>query len=85
MPFTEVQLQRLKPKPARFVLTETGVSADRRGLQLRVSPQGRKTFVYRYSFEGSAALAHPGRLPRAIPFRGSQEAAGVPGPFKDRG
>lgn len=50
--FSDLRLQHLKPRAERYVKTETGVAADRRGLQLRVFPTGRKTFVFRYQIDG---------------------------------
>lgn len=52
MRFTEKSLQALKPKTAAFTVTETGVSSDMRGLQVRVEPTGTKTFRFRCKVDG---------------------------------
>ena len=50
MRMTDVGIRKLKPKTARYELWEDG----RTGLGLRVSPRGRKTFVFMYWLNGKA-------------------------------
>ncbi|MCK6371292.1 MAG: tyrosine-type recombinase/integrase [Gammaproteobacteria bacterium] len=52
MRFTEKTLLALKPKAAAYTVTETGVSSDMRGLQIRVEPTGTKTFRFRHKIDG---------------------------------
>jgi integrase len=63
MPFTEYQLQRLKPGATRRVITETGVSPDLRGLQLRVAPTGTKSWFLRYKADGRTRWLALGAYP----------------------
>ncbi len=63
MPFTELQIKRLKPRMDRYDMTETGVSPDRRGLQVRVYPSGSKTWLFRYAFEGKTSRVRLGSFP----------------------
>ena len=48
MPFTDRQIAALKPKKARYEVPEPG----RGGLALRVTPNGQKTWTFRYRFHG---------------------------------
>ena len=48
MRFTDRSIAALKPKPGRYEVWEDG----RTGLGVRVSPSGRKTWVYLYRFDG---------------------------------
>jgi integrase len=69
MKFTALALQSLRPRGERFVVTETGVSADRRGLQLVVEPSGSKRFVARFKIDGRShkrALGTLGTGPDSI-------------------
>ena len=50
MKFTNASLKALKPKPARYELWES----NGKGFGLRVSPAGRKTFIFMYRFDGVA-------------------------------
>ena len=54
MRFTKLAVESLKPRAARRDFTETGVSADRRGLILRVEPSGTKRFLCRFKLAGRA-------------------------------
>lgn len=63
MQFTDKALKGLKPKAQRYVVTETGVSPDRRGLQLRVLPGGRKVFVLRSKKAGRSRYTTLGPYP----------------------
>ena len=59
MRFTNNGLKALKPKLQRYERWEDG----RTGLGLRVSPNGHKTFVYMYRFNGKARRMTLGRFP----------------------
>lgn len=48
MPFTDRQISALKPKTSRYEKMEPG----RTGLGIRVTPNGSKTWAYRYRFGG---------------------------------
>ncbi len=48
MKFTDMFLRNLKPRAQRYLVWEN------HGLGVRVSPKGRKSFVYSYRFEGKA-------------------------------
>jgi integrase len=48
MAFTSRQIASLKPKPTRYEIREPG----RTGLIIRITPDGTKTFTYRYRFNG---------------------------------
>jgi integrase len=63
MAFTDKQIERLKPGPTKRNITETGVSPDLRGLQLRISPAGSKTWVLRYKFGGKVRVLTLGHYP----------------------
>lgn len=63
MAFTERTIQALKPQLRPYVVTETGVSADRRGLQIRVFPSGQKTWLFRYRFANCSSYLNIGSHP----------------------
>ena len=63
MLFTDEQIASLKPRANRFEITETGVSSDRRGLQMRIFPAGGKTWLFRYSLNGKTKRIKLGRYP----------------------
>ena len=48
MKFTDAKIRALKPKTSRYEVWETG----RNGFGIRVSPHGRKSWVFMYWFEG---------------------------------
>jgi len=50
MKFTNASLKALKPKPERFEVWED----NGKGFGLRVSPAGKKSWVYMYRFDGRA-------------------------------
>jgi hypothetical protein len=58
MAFKELQIKRLKPKANRYDVIETGVSPDKRGLQIRVYPSGVKTWLFRCDGLLSASSGH---------------------------
>ena len=57
MRFTNRAIDALKPKSERFEVWADG----HRGFGLRVSPAGRKTFIYMYRFDGTARRMTLGR------------------------
>jgi integrase len=57
---TDLQVRNLKPRPARFIRWEKGG----RGLGLRVSPGGVKTWIYVYRLDGTVRWMTLGRYPR---------------------
>ena len=59
MRFTKRGLDALKPKAERFEVWADG----HRGFGLRVSPAGRKSFIYMYRFDGKARRMTLGRYP----------------------
>ena len=59
MKFTDASIRALKPKPARYEAWET----NGKGFGLRISPAGRKTFIYMYRFEGTARRMTLGTYP----------------------
>ena len=58
MRLTDMLLRNLKPQAQRYL-----VWADH-GLGVRVSPKGRKSFVYQYRYEGKARFLTLGDYPR---------------------
>ena len=58
MKLTDMQLRNLKPQAQRYM-----VWADN-GLGVRVSPKGRKSFIYMYRHEGRARFMTLGDYPR---------------------
>ncbi len=52
MRFTDAKLKGLKPKKARYIIWEEGG----KGLGIRVSPSGRKSFIFMYRFDGRARM-----------------------------
>ncbi len=59
MKFTSKGIAALKPKAERYEVWETG----RTGFGLRVTPKGRKSFVYMYRFGGKARRLTLGSFP----------------------
>lgn len=59
MRFTDRSIAALKPKAERYEAWEDG----RTGLGVRVSPKGRKTWVYLYRFDGKARRMGFGTYP----------------------
>ena len=59
MKLTVRGLDALKPKPTRYELWEDG----RTGLGVRVSPAGRKSWVFMYRFDGKARRMGLGTYP----------------------
>ena len=60
MKFTDAKVRNLKPKSERYEVWEDG----RTGLGVRVSPSGRKTWVYMYRFDGLARRMTFGVYPK---------------------
>ena len=58
MKLTDMLLRNLKPQAQRYL-----VWGDH-GLGVRVSPKGRKSFVYMYRYEGKARFLTLGDYPR---------------------
>ncbi|MDC0946995.1 Arm DNA-binding domain-containing protein [Nitrospinaceae bacterium] len=48
MKFTDSKIRALKPRSTRYELWEMGA----KGFGLRISPHGRKSWVFMYWFEG---------------------------------
>lgn len=60
MKFTDFSIRNLKPQSKRYIdWKENG-----NGLGVRVSVQGKKTFVYQYRFEGKSRLLTLGAYPQ---------------------
>jgi len=57
MKFTDTGIRNLKPKPVRYIVWKNGGE----GLGLRVSPSGRKSFVFMYRFNGTPRMMSLGR------------------------
>ena len=59
--FTSKSLEDLKPRPhpSRFIAWDK----DHRGFGVRITPQGTKTFVYVYRFDGASRLLSIGNTP----------------------
>ncbi len=60
MKFTDASIRALKSKSGRFEVWET----NGKGFGLRVSPAGRKTFIFMYRFEGTARRMTLGTYPK---------------------
>ena len=50
MRFTDRSINALKPEAERYTVWEDG----RTGLGVRISPRGRKSWIYMYRFQGKA-------------------------------
>ena len=59
MKFTDASLRALKPKTDRYEEWES----NGKGFGLRVSPAGRKTFIFMYRFDGVARRMTIGTYP----------------------
>jgi len=59
MPFTDKQVQALRPKKARYETPEPG----RTGLAIRVSPHGVKSWAFRYRYRGEQKRMLLGNYP----------------------
>lgn len=74
MKFTDRSIESLKPKSSRYIEWKD----NGEGMGLRVSPKGRKSFVYMYRFGGTARMMTLGDYPRmglAAANRARSEAA----------
>jgi len=60
MKWTDTKIKAIKAKPERFIEWEPG----RTGLGLRISPAGRKSFIYMYRFQGRPRMMTLGPYPR---------------------
>lgn len=69
MKFTDASIRSLKPRAERFEIWET----NGEGLGLRISPKGRKTWIYMYRFEGKARRMTLGTYP-AMPLTEAHKA-----------
>ncbi|MBM4275597.1 MAG: DUF4102 domain-containing protein [Deltaproteobacteria bacterium] len=58
MKFTDMLLRNLKPQAQRYLVWENN------GFGIRVSPKGRKSFIYSYRFERKARFLTLGDYPR---------------------
>ena len=63
MRFTDKGLRSLKPADKPYWKTESGVTPDRRGLNIKVEPTGAKAFYQRYSLDGRQKKVYLGRFP----------------------
>lgn len=61
MKFTDRVIQSQKPRAERYELFEAGCP----GFGIRISPQGRKTFIYLYRFQGKPKRLTLGTYPTA--------------------
>lgn len=59
MKFTDRSIAAIKPKPERFIVWADGG----KGFGVRVSPQGKKTFIYMYRFQGRSRMMTLGEYP----------------------
>lgn len=59
MKFTDAQIRHLAPKDTRYIEWED----NGKGLGIRVSPKGKKTWIFMYRFEGKARMATLGNYP----------------------
>ena len=59
MKFTDAKIKGLKPKSARY----EAWGANGKGFGLRISPVGRKTFIFMYRFDGTARRMTLGTYP----------------------
>ena len=57
MPLTDLWVRKIPPKTQRFEVL------DGNGLYIRVMPTGRKSWVFRYNFEGNARRMTLGSYP----------------------
>ncbi|MFQ5432205.1 MAG: tyrosine-type recombinase/integrase [Nitrospinota bacterium] len=60
MVFTDSKLRSLRSKKERFIIWEDGKT----GLGVRVSPTGRKSFVYMYRYQNTARMMTMGTYPQ---------------------
>lgn len=60
MKFTDRSIQSLKPQGKRYIAWED----NGKGLGLRISPKGKKTFIYMYRFGGVARMMTLGDYPK---------------------
>lgn len=60
MKFTDRSIASLKPKQERYIEWED----NGKGFGIRVSPKGKKTFIYMYRFNGMARMMTLGNYPR---------------------
>ena len=59
MKLTDFQMKNLKPKPERYEVWE-----EKTGFGVRVTPKGKKTFIYMYRFGGKARRLTLGAYPK---------------------
>src|SRR5271163_4702392 len=60
MKFTDRSIQSLKPQAKRYITWED----NGKGFGIRVSPKGRKSFIYMYRFQGLARMMTLGDYPK---------------------
>jgi integrase len=60
MKWTDTKIKAIKPKSERFIEWEPGET----GLGLRISPAGRKSFIYMYRYQGRPRMMTLGPYPR---------------------
>lgn len=59
MVFTHKGIQSIKPRATRFIVWDTKT----RGLGLRVTPKGTRSFVFAYRFDGESRMLTLGNTP----------------------
>lgn len=69
MALTDLMVKRFTPQEKRFEVT------DRKGLSLRISPSGKKTWIYRYLFDGVPRRMSLGVYP-GVSLAGAREKHG---------
>ena len=67
MKLTDKAVQNLKPKPTRYEIWEDN------GLGVRVTPSGKKSWVYMYRFEGRLRRLTLGRYPKTTVAKAHSE------------
>jgi len=72
MKFTDKSIEKIKPKAERFEVWED----NGKGFGLRVSPAGRKSWIYLYRYDGRARRMTIGEYP-AMPLVDANEAHAI--------
>ena len=59
MAFTDAQIKNLKPKKKRSIVWEDGATC----LGLRITPSGKKSFIYMYRYDSRSRMMTLGQYP----------------------